>query len=233
MVVDEGRPPGAGMLRGFPGHRWHRSSATGAPEPRGSPALDPGSGADLCGNSGAARSGPELRDRARRASASRRRLPAAPPRPLVRPEPERWSPRRQAPARAGRGAGLRLSLRGRREPRRRTLRMAGPGRGSLPASSPRTQGEPAGSVRRALHTEPRAPQAPGDGRPLPALSPPPRREVEGLFAVPGVPRFPALGDGCVETPGGWRTERNEANPRLAPGRPCDGGSKPWPCPPCR
>lgn len=147
----------------------------------------------LCGNSGAARSGPGLRSRAKRASASRRLLPAVPPRQLLRPEPVRGSPCGQAPGRAGRGAGLWFSIRGRRGRRWLTLRMAGPGRGSLPASSPRTQGEPAESVRRALHTDSRAPQAPGGGRPLPALSPPPGRRVEGPLAVPGVPPLASAG----------------------------------------
>lgn len=158
-------------------------------QPRGSPALDPGLALTCAGTRGAARSGQGLRSRAKRASASRRLLPAVPPRQLVRSEPVRGSPRRQAPGRAGRGAGLRLSIRGRRGRRRwrRTLRTAGPGRGSLPASSPRTQGEPAESVRCALHTDSHAPQAPGGGRPLPTLSPPPGRGVEGPLAVPGVP----------------------------------------------
>lgn len=143
-----------------------------------------------------------------------------PPRQLVHPEPVRGSPRGQAPGQAGRGARLRLSIGGRRGRRRRALRMAGPGRGSLPASSPRTQGEPAESVRCALHTDSHAPQAPGGGRPLPALSPPPGRRVEG---PPRCPRCLPLASARRRLRGNAelvadRKERGESAPCPQTGR---------------
>lgn len=68
-------------------------------------------------------------------------------------------------------------------------------------------------------------------------SPPCRRLLgagwRGPLAVPSVPYVPTPGDSCVETPGGWQKGRNKANPHLASGRPCYGGSKPGMCTPCR
>ncbi|XP_052601974.1 translation initiation factor IF-2-like [Peromyscus californicus insignis] len=112
--------------------------------------------------------------------------------------------------------------------------MAGPGRGSRPASSSRTQGEPAESVRRALHTDPRAPQAPGGGRPLPALSPPPRRGVEGPPRCPQCPptsQRPATAAWKHRVGGGKEGTRRIHT--LPPAGLCYGGSKPGMCTPCR
>lgn len=169
MVVNEGRPTGAGMFSGFPGHRWHRLSAT--VRELGSRAL----------RTGAAEPGQEGFQRAagcfpqcRRASSSARSLCAGPlaVRPRVRPVEARGCG--SASVGAEDGGGSRCGWR---------TQAGAACQHPLPARRA-SQPSPCAALCTLIHTRRRPQEAGGP-------SPPCRRLLDagwrGPPAVPGVP----------------------------------------------